>query len=335
MIGGILRQFDANFRLGKGNYFVSEGDEYDTAFFDKGSKFLHYLPEIAILTSLEFDHADIFSSLQDIKNSFRKFVALVPENGLIIANLDEPNVVEVVQSARCQVVGYGLKPENEWQLASFQQEHNLTSFSVFHQGTHWHDFAIPSPGRHNCLNALAVILALNHIGVPVADITESLRKFSGVKRRQEVRGKRWQVTVIDDFAHHPTAVRETLNALNKAYPGQRLIAVFEPRTNSSRRSIFQKDYAVSFDDAEIIYLREPLPLDTVDRTEMFSSVQLAEDLHKRGKNASAYATTDEILHALNDTVQPGDVVAILSNGGFDNIHSRLLDLLAAKENSNA
>ena len=331
MIGGIVREFEANFRLGQGKYFVSEGDEYDTAFFDKESKFLHYLPEIAIITSIEFDHADIFSSIDDIKRAFRKFVTLLPPHGLIIANFDDPNVVEVVQSAQCPIVRYGVSSDHDWFIDNVHREGGYTVFSVFHNTVLWQNIAISVPGQHNCLNSLAVAIALNHIGVSPQDIAAGLKQFRGVKRRQEVRGIEWEVTVIDDFAHHPTAVRETLLALQQAYPHQRLVAVFEPRTNSSRRSIFQKDYVASFDHAELIILREPIPLSNLDTSELFSSKQLADDLiNQRGKNAHSFSTTDEILNYLNQILRPGDVVAILSNGGFDNIHTRLLSLLADK-----
>lgn len=327
MIGGIVREFDANFRLGNGAHFVSEGDEYDTAFFDKESKFLHYRPDIAIITSVEFDHADIFDDLDTIKRSFRKFVSLLPKDGLIVAHLDDPNVVEVVQNAPCEVQGYGQNKDLDWSLYDVRAEGGMTHFKVRHRGREWADLSVQLPGTHNCLNSLAVAAVLHRIGVSPKVINKGLMQFGGIKRRQEVRGIVNNITVIDDFAHHPTAVKETLKALKKAYAGQRLVTVFEPRTNSSRRAIFQQDYISCFDSSELTFIREPVPLDNVPTGELFSSKQLAEDLVKRGVHAVSCADTDIILEKLSATLQPNDVVAILSNGGFDNIHVRLLEKL--------
>ena len=296
-------------------------------FFDKGSKFLHYRPNIAIITSVEFDHADIFADLDAIKSSFRKFVAKLPADGLIVAHLDDPNVAEVVANAPCEVQGYGLSPDLTWSLAEVRAEKGMTRFQVRHQGEPWAELAVRMPGRHNCLNSLAVTAVLHRIGLAPEQINNALSRFGGVKRRQEVRGVERGITVIDDFAHHPTAVRETLGALKDAYAGQRLVTVFEPRTNSSRRSIFQQDYVSAFDASDLILIRKPLPLDNVPEAELFSSTQLASDLRARGLDARTFADTDTILDHLMTTLQEGDVVAILSNGGFDNIHCRLLEKL--------
>jgi len=326
MIGGIVQQFGTNFRLGDGQYFVAEGDEYDTAFFDKESKFLHYRPQVAVITSLEFDHADIFADLEAIKRSFKKFVALLPKDGLLVANLDNPNVAEVAAEAPCAVQGYGLNHSNTWALGEFRTINGRTLFSVLKQGTPWATMTTKLSGRHNCLNSLAVCAVLNHLGMSSETINSGLDSFEGVKRRQEVRGIEKGVTVIDDFAHHPTAVKETLAGLKQAYPNQRLIAVFEPRTNSSRRSVFQKDYVLAFDAADLILLREPLPLDGLPIEDLFSSVRLAKDLVvERKLVAEALADTDSILARLKSILRHGDIVAILSNGGFDNIHARLLE----------
>ncbi|HID02547.1 MAG TPA: UDP-N-acetylmuramate:L-alanyl-gamma-D-glutamyl-meso-diaminopimelate ligase [Desulfobacterales bacterium] len=327
MIGGIVREFDANFRIGKGEHFVSEGDEYDTAFFDKESKFLHYQPDIAIITSVEFDHADIFDDLDAIKRSFKKFVSLLPKDGLIIAHLDDPNVVEVVQDAPCEVQGYGQNSELDWSLHDVRADGGMTHFKVERRGEEWAKLAVQLPGTHNCLNALAVAAVLHRIGVSPKTINEGLSQFGGIKRRQEVRGIINKVTVIDDFAHHPTAVKETLKALKDAYAGQRLITVFEPRTNSSRRSIFQKDYISCFDSSDLTFIREPVPLDNVATDELFSSKKLAVDLIKRGLHAKSCPDTDTILDELLPILQENDVVVILSNGGFDNIHIRLMEKL--------
>jgi len=328
MIGGIIREFGGNFRIGKGEYFVAEGDEYDTAFFDKGSKFLHYRPATAVITSIEFDHADIFADLEAIKRSFRRFVALIPENGLLVANFDDANVREIAAEARCCVQSYGLSPDCDWTFGNVQMERGLTTFSPIFRGTELGQLAVRLPGRHNCLNSLAVTAVLHHLGVPIDSIREGLATFGGVKRRQEVRGVERNITVIDDFAHHPTAVRETLAALRMAYPEQRLVVVFEPRTNTSRRAVFQQEYTQAFDMGDLILLREPVPLANVTSENQFSSRKLAEDLRRQRKlNALSCNDTDEILHHLAGELKSGDVVAILSNGGFDNIHLRLLEQL--------
>jgi UDP-N-acetylmuramate: L-alanyl-gamma-D-glutamyl-meso-diaminopimelate ligase len=327
MIGGIVQGFQQNFRLGHGRYFISEGDEYDTAFFDKESKFLHYRPNIAIITSVEFDHADIFSDLDQIKQSFRKFVSLLPENGLIVAHTDDHNVAEVVAKAPCQVQGYGTTPGLDWSLDDVTFREGKSHFAVHRHGNRWADMEVSLSGHHNCLNSLAVTAVLHHIGVDQKTIGCGLSTFKGVKRRQEVRGVEGGITVIDDFAHHPTAVRETLAGLKAAYNGHRLIAVFEPRTNSSRRAVFQNDYVSAFDAADAILIREPLPLENISVEDHFSSEKLATDLRKRHLEAASFPSTIEILNHLKTFLKRGDVVAILSNGGFENIHTRLLEML--------
>lgn len=206
MIGGIVGEFGTNFRLGSGNYFIAEGDEYDTAFFDKESKFLHYRPKVAVITSIEFDHADIFNNLDEIMKSFRKFVSLLPEDGLLIANMDDKNVAEIVAAAPCAVESYGFDPGYTWAIKKFEIQGGSSCFEVLKDGTHWSKFQVGLPGKHNCLNSLAVCAVMNHLGVPPSKINVGLEKFAGVKRRQEVRGVENGITVIDDFAHHPTAV---------------------------------------------------------------------------------------------------------------------------------
>lgn len=326
MIGGIVKEFNSNNRIGKGRYFVSEGDEYDTAFFDKGSKFLHYRPEVAVITSIEFDHADIFDNLDQIKASFTKFVQLLPADGLIIAHKDDPVVAELTEHATCRVEGYGFEKHNDWVVKEVNNHGNQTSFEVAYKGS-IHNLSVPLTGNHNCLNSLAVTAVLHHLGQPLPDIKSCLQKFGGVKRRQEIRGVVNNITVIDDFAHHPTAVKETLFGLKSAHPDNRLIVVFEPRTNSSRRSVFQQSYTKSFDDADKVILREPIPLDNISPSDHFSSSQLAKDLQVNNTEAWSFKTTEKILDHLAQILVPGDIVAILSNGGFDNIHERLLDNL--------
>ncbi|MDD5154684.1 MAG: UDP-N-acetylmuramate:L-alanyl-gamma-D-glutamyl-meso-diaminopimelate ligase [Desulfovibrionales bacterium] len=327
MIGGIVKGFGRNYKLGKGPYFVIEGDEYDTAFFDKGPKFLHYQPQIAILTSVEFDHADIYRDLAEVKDAFRRFVRIIPASGALVAHTEEGIVREVVKDAPCPVIGYGEDKGLTWTLTDCLTEGEGTRLSVKKEGGFYAHFISPLIGRHNALNTLAVIAVLDRIGLSPEAIQAGLSSFQGVCRRQEVRGIKNGVTVIDDFAHHPTAVRETLLALRAAYPGRRLIAVFEPRTNSSRRRVFQDDYALSFDAADSIIVREPPGLENIPEQDRFSSRNLVKDLKTRGRTAYYFPDTDGILGFLKEHARGGDVIAVMSNGGFDNIHEKLLAIL--------
>ena len=332
MIGGIVNEFGTNFRLGKGRYFVAEGDEYDTAFFDKESKFLHYQPQVAVITSIEFDHADIFDDLEAIKKAFRKFVSLIQEDGVLIANFDDPNVVEIANTAKCKVLSYGLDKHYNWSLQNTHTADGKTEFEIIKDGTPFGSISVAMTGIHNCLNTLAVCAVMDSVGASQESMNKGLDSFKGVKRRQEVRGIVDGITVIDDFAHHPTAVKETLAALKLGYPGRRLVAVFEPRTNSSRRTIFQKEYVAAFAAADIALIREPIPI-TGFEDDVFDSTMLAKDICKQHEiEAIPFKNTDEILCHLKKTVKTGDVVAILSNGGFDNIHKRLLSQLRDSRN---
>ena len=331
MIGGLVQAFGRNYNLGSSPYFVVEGDEYDTAFFDKGPKFLHYQPQIAIVTSIEFDHADIYADLEAIKLSFARLMAIMPKDGCVVACFDDPVVQEIAGKAQCEVQSYGLDTGSEWTINNLEVKPGTTSFDVVHKGKFYSACKCPMPGRHNALNALAVIAVLDRLGLDKEVIITGLSSFEGVRRRQEVRGVINDITVIDDFAHHPTAVRETLMALKQAYEGQRLVAVFEPRTNSSRRRIFQNDYVSAFDRADILLVREPVPLADFPADQLFSSKQLASDLKDRGIDALSFPDTDDILDHLQTMLVPGDVVAILSNGGFDNIHTRLLEMLGKRQ----
>jgi len=329
MVGGLVQAFGSNFHLGDGAHFVVEGDEYDTAFFDKGPKFLHYQPNIAIITSIEFDHADIYADLEAVKLSFRRLVAIMPPDGCLVACVDDPVVREVIVDAPCTVLGYGESDGAAWRLADLRVTPGGTDFTAIKDGKPFGAFHSVMPGRHNALNGLAVIAVLDRLGVAPELISHGMAHFAGVRRRQEVRGTVGGVTVIDDFAHHPTAVRETLSALASAYEGRRLVAVFEPRTNSSRRRVFQDAYVVAFDDAQEVLIKEQEPLANVSVDERFSCRKLAEDLVQRGIRAKYFPDTDAVIAYLVAHARSGDVLAILSNGGFDNIHARLLAALPA------
>ena len=324
MIGGIVQAFNANFTIGDGDYFVVEGDEYDTAFFDKGPKFLHYQPQIAILTSVEFDHADIYANFEAVKASFAKLVDLMPEDGILVACYDYEVVRELCRQAKCRVISYGCDPGFDYSFTGLDIEPEGTYFSLKKSGQLSGSYMSVLPGKHNVLNSMAVIAVLDVLGVEPKVIAREMKLFQGVRRRQEVRGVEDGVVVIDDFAHHPTAVAETLEALSGAYAGKRLVAVFEPRTNSSRRNIFQNDYAKVFTCVNEVVIKEPDPLPGVRPEDHFSAKILADQLVCQGGRAHSFHDVGTILVYLLATLQQDDVVVVLSNGGFGDIHARLL-----------
>jgi len=327
MIGGILKNFKSNYRLGSGEYVVIEGDEYDTAFFDKGAKFLHYDPSIAILTGVEFDHADIFNDIHHVKQAFDAFITGISPQNTLVAFGDDKNVSDLVHGKSCQTVRYGRNTDSIWRLGAIAIEQPWTFFDVLKHGMVFGNFKTRLVGEHNLMNALSAIAVADTLAIPKAAIVTAFESFEGVKRRQEVRGEKSGVTVMDDFAHHPTAVRETLRAVKPFYPNGRLIAVFEPRTNSSMRDIFQNIYPLSFDSADIICIRQPSLLNKIPPEERFSSQQLVNDLKHQGKDAHFFPDTDEIIDFLISKAKSGDLVLVMSNGGFDNIHERLLSVL--------
>ncbi|MBW2603671.1 MAG: UDP-N-acetylmuramate:L-alanyl-gamma-D-glutamyl-meso-diaminopimelate ligase [Deltaproteobacteria bacterium] len=327
MIGGILKNFESNYRLGSGEHMVIEGDEYDTAFFDKEAKFLHYDPSIAILTGVEFDHADIFRDIEHVKQAFDAFITGISPQNTLVAFDDDKNVSDLVRGKSCQMVKYGRNADSVWRLGSVTIQQPWTFFEVLKHGTVFGNFKTRLVGEHNLLNALSAIAVADTLTIPVKAIARAFESFEGVKRRQEVRGEKSGVTVMDDFAHHPTAVRETLRAVKPFYPNGRLIAVFEPRTNSSMRNIFQNIYPLSFDGADIICIRRPSLLDKIPPEERFSSQQLVDDLNRQGKDAHYFPDTETILDFIITEARSGDLVLVMSNGGFNNIHERLLSLL--------
>jgi UDP-N-acetylmuramate: L-alanyl-gamma-D-glutamyl-meso-diaminopimelate ligase len=327
MIGGILQNFGSNYRVGRGEHIVIEGDEYDTAFFDKGPKFLHYSPHVATLTSVEFDHADIFRDLDHVKEAFRIFISGVPRDSILVAHDRDANIDEVTAGAGCRIERYGKAPDSCWRLDEARFSAEGTTFNLIKERQFWGRFESPLLGAHNLSNTVAVMAMAHHLGLSFEIIGSALLEFRGVKRRQEIRGVKNGVTVVDDFAHHPTAVRETLAAVRPAAEGGRLIAVFEPRTNSSMRDVFQDDYARAFDSADLVCIRRPPLLEKIPKDHRFSSRQLVDDLSRRGKKAFFFPDTGAIVDFLAAETRPEDMVFIMSNGGFDNIHERLLDRL--------
>jgi UDP-N-acetylmuramate: L-alanyl-gamma-D-glutamyl-meso-diaminopimelate ligase len=326
-VGGILQNFKSNYRLGSGKTIVIEGDEYDTAYFDKGPKFLHYDPYIAILTGVEFDHADIFKDIDHVIDAFARFVARIDSDHFLVAYDDNAIVDRLVKQAGCRVQRYGFLPKSDWRIGSIHIEPPRTFFEVLKQGKTYGTFKTGLMGSHNLTNLLSVIAASEIQEIPVEKTAAALETFAGVKRRQEVRGVKNGITVMDDFAHHPTAVRETIRAVKPFYPRGRLIAVFEPRTNTSMRNVFQHVYPEAFDEADVVCIRKPPLLSKIPELERFSSEDLVRDLRRKGKDAHYFPDTDAIIDFVCGRAGENDLVLIMSNGGFDNIHERLLEAL--------
>jgi len=330
LVGGVLKNFGRSFGLGKGEDFVVEGDEYETSFFDKGPKFLHYRPQSAILTSVEYDHAEMFPDLASVKEAFRRFVDIVPPGGLLVYCADDPNVREVVQGARAALVPYGCGRGEGFRGHVREAGPEGMEFEVSRDGSPFGVFRSPLTGLHNLRNMLGVIAVAHHRGIGAAAIGEGLETFAGMKRRQDVRGVAAGVTVIDDFAHHPTAVRATLAATRDRYHGRRVWAVFEPRTNTTRRSVFQEDYARSFDDAGRIVIAAVDHPERAPEGERFSVERLVADLKARGKDAEYVPTVAGIVALLVRDARRDDVVLVMSNGAFGGLHDQLLAALAAR-----
>lgn len=332
LVGGVVQNFGNSFRVTDGNYFIIEGDEYDTAYFDKGAKFMHYLPEIAIVNNIEFDHADIYKDLHAIKFAFSRLMNLVPGNGKLIACWDCPNTREVVQKFGeklfTQLETFGTSIEAKWQVRDIDLSGEMTRFNVYRENELWGEFETPLIGEFNARNCLAVIIAADAWGIGNEKISEALKTFKSVKRRMEIRGIEKGVTVIDDFAHHPTAVRETLQALRAKYKEQRLIAVFEPRSNTSRLAVFQEPYAQAFSQADYVIITDVFnPTNVYGGTTLLDTNELAEQIASTGKPSFCLKDADEIVEHLKPHLKEGDVVAIMSNGAFGGIHEKLLDTL--------
>jgi len=327
MIGGILKDFNSNFRLGTGDYFVLEGDEYDTAFFDKGAKFFHFPPEIAVMTGIEFDHADIFKDFNALRDTFASFAAGIAPGKHLIAWDEDEDIDAITEGCRCVVERYGTDPASSWRMERTWIDPPWNGFDLYRNRRFFGRFRTRLMGNHNRMNVLAAIAAAAHAGLTPDAIAKGLERFSGVRRRQEVRGVKNGVIVMDDFAHHPSAVRETIAAVRDFFTEGRLIAVFEPRTNTSMRAVFQDIYPESFMRADIICIRRPPLLHKIPENERFSSENLVCDLRACGKDAHFFPDTDGIISFVAKISRPKDVVLIMSNGGFDNIHERLLAAL--------
>src|SRR5436190_2243349 len=315
LIGGIPNNFGQGARFTESEWFIIEGDEYDTAFFDKRSKFVHYLPEVAIINNLEFDHADIFESLDSIKTSFKHFIRLVPRNGLLLGNGDDSNLAPLLNVTHCPVKRFGLGEGNAVQAFNIRYGPTATQFEI--PSFKFHTNFV---GELNVRNALAVVAAAKHCGLKNQQIQAAFDSFKGIKRRMEVRGIAGGVTVLDDFGHHPTAIRETLRALRIKYPQQKLWAIFEPRTNTTRRNVFQNELAGAFADADAVVVSQIARLEQLTPEERLDPVRLIAELQAAGKDAAYLPDVDAIVSHIAKGAQGGEVVCVFSNGGFGGIH---------------
>jgi len=327
MIGGLPGNFLRNYRLGNGPHFVIEGDEYDTAYFDKTPKFVHYGPQVGVVTSCEFDHGDIYESLEQIESQFAAFAGLIPVEGCLVAFGEDERVRKIATNATASVHTYGFDDKTEWQLSEMEDRGNGIRAVIKHRGRQVYSGTLPVVGYHNVLNALAAIAATACAGVSPQKAMQSLQSFAGVRRRQEILGEEAGVLVIDDFAHHPTEVRATCSGVKARFPQRRLVAIFEPRTNTSKRAFFQQLYASAFLDAHLVVLREPRDVEAIAFRDRFNSELLATTLRAQGKEAWALQDTDKLIDFLLERLVPGDVALIMSNGNFDNLNARLLDRL--------
>ncbi len=328
LIGGIPNNFGRGFQIGSGQDVILEGDEYDSAFFDKVAKFLRYLPDIGIINHIEFDHADIYSNLEEIKLAFRRFVNLIPKNGLLVVCHDFAVVREISAKAFCPVESFGLANEADWRAINIVMTPGKTQFQVIKKGVSCGTIDLPIPGRHNIRNALAAIAVSQHVGIGFDRIKEALAEFTGVKRRLELKGTANGVSVYDDFGHHPTAVKETLAAFRAQHPGQRIWALFEPRTATTRRSVFQQEFVQAFADADAVLVAPVNRPDKAPAGQVFSPEKLTADLRQIGKMAECFESVDAIVDYLLRNVRRTDLVITFSNGPFGDIHRKLIKALA-------
>lgn len=329
MIGGDALDFGGNYKLGNGRHFVIEGDEYDTAFFDKGPKFLHYRPQAVLLTAVEFDHADIYRDLDHVKSAFRKLIDILPSGAPLVVARDFPHALAVA-GARVTTT-FGLDPQADWVAAEVSDDHEANIFDILYRGRLEATVRMYSPGAINARNAVGVYAMARALGLRSGEILPGLATYRGVARRQEKVGVFRGVTVIDDFAHHPTAVAGTLAAMRLRYPRRKLWGVFEPRSNTSRRKVFQREYVDAFERADRVVIGGVFQkqTDQVGADELFSPDQLVADLAARGREARAIASIDEIADTITAEAGAGDVVVLMSNGSFGGLRAKLVERLQA------
>jgi len=336
LIGGIAENFGSSFHLGEGKHFILEGDEYDTAFFDKGPKFLHYFPDAVILTSVEFDHADIYKDLDAVETAFKRLVNLIPRRGRIIAfdgaageAAESASLERCLSKSFCPVERYGTGPRAGWRITNLKFEAGRTTWSVLKDGRAWADLEFPLAGEYNVWNATAAAAMAAAYGISKQEIAAALKTFKSVKRRLEVKAQVNGITIIDDFAHHPTAIAGTLKALRSRYSGARLWAILEPRSNTLRRRVLQADLARSLALADEVIVASVFRSESLSENERLDLPELSGDIQKHGGHVRLMGDADEIVQAVGPEMRSGDVVAILSNGGFGGIYEKLPTKLRA------
>jgi UDP-N-acetylmuramate: L-alanyl-gamma-D-glutamyl-meso-diaminopimelate ligase len=322
LVGGIPKNLSQGARLNDSKYFVIEGDEYDTAFFDKRSKFVHYLPELVIVNNIEFDHADIFSNIDEIKLSFKRLLNIVPENGMVLINGDDHNCVEVAKDCRAQLVEIGFSKNCAQRIREVAYSTKTSRFKLGDEV-----YEIPLIGEFNVRNAAMAVSAARFYDVPKAKIDSALKSFKGIARRQEVRGEAGGVKVVDDFGHHPTAIAQTLEALRHRFPGKRLWAIFEPRSNTTRRAVFQNELPEAFKFADGVFISQVARLEQIPEQERLHPEAVVKAISANGRPAFYEKDADAIVDRIMPLLKKEDIVVVFSNGGFDNIHEKLLGKL--------
>jgi len=330
LIGGLAGNFDSSYRLGEGREFVIEGDEYDSAFFDKTAKFLKYLPDVAVVGNLEFDHADIYADFEAIRLAVRRLVSLLPRGGSLILGADSVPAMEVADGAPCPVTTFGLASTADWRATDVETSPDGMTFGVEHRGARVSQVQVPLVGAFNVRNVLAAIAVAYGAGLDMHTVAATLARFKGVKRRLEVRGRARGVTVFDDFAHHPTAVKETLAGVRAAFPSRKIWAVFEPRSATACRRVFQTEFAAAFHQADEVIVG-PVYRSSLPDAERLSESELLDGIRRTGPRARHFADVADIVRAVAADAGEGDQVVVMSNGAFGGIHQRLLDALSAPE----
>jgi UDP-N-acetylmuramate: L-alanyl-gamma-D-glutamyl-meso-diaminopimelate ligase len=321
-IGGLPKNFGQGARLNHSKYFVIEGDEYDTAFFDKRSKFIHYLPELVIVNNIEFDHADIFSNLDEIKLSFRRLLNIVPQNGMVVLNGDDANCVDVAKDCLAQLIEVGFSKNCAQRIRDVAYSSSGSRFKLGEE-----TFEIPLIGEFNVRNAAMAATAARFYDVPKTKVDNAFKRFSGIARRQEVRGEARGVKVIDDFGHHPTAIAHTMQALRHRYPGHRIWAIFEPRSNTTRRAVFQQRLSDALKAADGVFISQVAKLEQIPENERLNPEAVVNAIQESGRPAFYEENADAIVNRIVPMLRAQDIVAVFSNGGFDRIHEKLLEKL--------
>lgn len=326
-VGGLMKNINSTFKLGKGNYIVLEGDEYDTSFFDKGPKFWHYRPFVGLVNNIELDHVDIYKDLDAIKFSFARFINLIPQNGLLVVSHENKDAYNLaLNKAKSPIVTFGTANGN-YTARDIHTDEDYIYFKCFYNGHFLSDMRTKLIGKYNVSNILGAIAIARFLKIPVSKIKKAIETFEGVKRRQEIIGEKNGIVVIDDYAHHPTAVRLTLDAVRERFHGKRLVCVFEPGSASSKRRIFEKQYIESFQHADIVYLYKPFKAQALQKRETFKGLHVSQMLHKKGILASNFENIDKMLFHMKRQIKPGDVMCIMSCRGFDGLYKQIWDIL--------